>query len=203
MNKGLPEEKYDVVIANHALHHFVELEKLFDGIHRCLRKDGFFITCDMIGRNGHMRWPEALELVHEFWKELPRNYRFNHQLQRSEDLYQNWDCSVDSFEGIRAQDILPLLVGRFHFDLFIGYGNVVDVFVERGFGPNFDADAEWDRSFIDRIQACNQQALEAGRVTPTQMIAALCTTPRETKVYKHLTPEFCLRRTDELRSDSD
>ncbi len=28
---------------------------------------GRFIVSDMIGRNGHMRWPEALAIVQEFW----------------------------------------------------------------------------------------------------------------------------------------
>jgi 2-polyprenyl-3-methyl-5-hydroxy-6-metoxy-1,4-benzoquinol methylase len=107
-NTWQPERSYDAVVANQALHHVVTLEGLFANIRASLRPDGIFVTSDMIGRNGHMRWPEALEIVHEFWRQLPESYRYNRQLKRYEELYQNWDCSTEGFEGIRAQDILPL-----------------------------------------------------------------------------------------------
>ena len=58
---GSPQGQYQIVMANQALHHFVELEMLFDKVFQVLAVDGFFLTDDMIGRNGHMRWPEALE----------------------------------------------------------------------------------------------------------------------------------------------
>ena len=57
---------------------------------------------------------------------LPASYRFNQQLQRYEEIYLNYDCSVDGFEGIRSQDILPLLLQNFHFDVFVAFANVID-----------------------------------------------------------------------------
>ena len=81
-----------------------------------------------------MRWPEALFQVNELWRELPERYHHNRQLRRMEPEYENWDCSKEGFEGIRAQDVLPELLKRFHFKLFVGFGNVVDIFVDRSFG---------------------------------------------------------------------
>ena len=66
-----------------------------------------------------MRWPEALELIQGIWKFIPDHYKTNHQLKRVEQQYQNWDCSKKGFEGIRAQDILPLLVKKFSFRSFL------------------------------------------------------------------------------------
>ena len=100
------------------------------------------MTDDMIGRNGHMRWPEALVILDGLWKELPNSYKYNHQLKRLEVQFDNWDCSKEAFEGIRSQDILPLLIKKFQFDLFLGFANVVDVFVDRSFGHQTD----WPRS---------------------------------------------------------
>jgi hypothetical protein len=54
-----------------------------------------------------MRWPEALELVTELWKELPTKYKDNCLLKRVQLEYENWDCSTEGFEGVRSQDILP------------------------------------------------------------------------------------------------
>ena len=194
-NDWHPENSYDIVIAHQSLHHVVNLEGLFTSIENGLRDDGIFITSDMIGRNGHLRWPEALELVHEFWKELPEAYRFNQQLKRQEDVYENWDCSVEGFEGIRAQDILPLLVDRFHFHLFLAFGNIIDPFVDRAFGHNFNADGEWDRNFIDRVHARDETEMLAGNIKPTHMLAVMGKHPVSApKYHPPLSPEFCIRR---------
>jgi ubiquinone/menaquinone biosynthesis C-methylase UbiE len=189
--------KYHVIIASHSLHHFVELEILFDKIYDALHEEGFFITNDMIGRNGHMLWPEALELVNEFWSSLEDKYKYNHQLKRFEPILENWDCSKSGFEGIRAQDILPLLVKKFKFELFLGFNNLISVFVGRSFGHNFDASNERDRTFIDHVAQLDDDYIEAEKIKPTQMIAILTKEQKmPIKTYKHLTPEFCLRLPD-------
>ncbi|MBN8477588.1 MAG: class I SAM-dependent methyltransferase [Burkholderiales bacterium] len=188
------EGPYDAVIANQSLHHIVELERLFDGIVRSLAPTGRFIVSDMIGRNGHQRWPEARAIVDEFWTELPPAYRVNRQLRRTEQRFLDWDCSTSGFEGVRAQDILPLCVERFGFDLFIGFANVIDPFIDRGFGPNFDADAPWDRAFIDRVHARDEAEIRAGRVKPTHMFAVMTRGPGAGVHHDGLSPADAIRR---------
>lgn len=196
-NQWQPTRGYDVVMACQSLHHVVELEHLFDAIASTIGDRGIFVTYDMIGRNGHQRWPEALSLLQEFWCELPESSRYNLQLRRQEHEFQNWDCSVEGFEGIRAQDILPLLIDRFGFKLFFAFGNLVTPFIDRSFGHHLDATSERDRDFIDRVHARDQAEIEAGRIKPTHMMAVM-TNDRsaEPRVYKHLTPQFCVRRPD-------
>lgn len=197
------DRKYDGVMANQSLHHMLELERVFDEIRGSLHSNGYFVTSDMIGRNGHQRWPEALEAVHRFWKQLPREYRYNHQLRRYEDLYKNWDCSNEGFEGIRAQDILPLLLERFHFQLFIGFSNVIDVFIDRAFGHNFDGSSPADRDFIDRVHAYDEAGLRDGTLKPTHMMAVMATRPVASPAYSRgLSPEFCVRKPDKHSSGS-
>jgi SAM-dependent methyltransferase len=171
LNSWIPETQYDVVLSNQALHHIVNLEGLFSHIERSLAAGGRFVIIDTIGRNGHLRWPEALGLVREFWRKLPPSYRYNLLLDRYEEMFEDWDCSQDGFEGVRSQDILPLLVERFPFQLFVGYGNLLDPFVDRSFGHHFNAEAEWDRDFIDQVHRRNEQGLATGELKPTQMAA--------------------------------
>ena len=173
INSWRPKHKYHIVMANQSLHHFVELEVLFDKIYQTLHPHGYFVTDDMIGRNGHMRWPEALAVFHPLWKELPERYKYNHQLRRVEIEFDNWDCSKEAFEGIRSQDILPLLIKKFHFDLFVAFANIVDVLVDRSFGHNFDTNNEWDQEFIDRVHAMDDLNIENGTIKPTHMTAAM------------------------------
>ena len=192
-NEWKPEHEYDAVIANQALHHVLKVEELFAQIKRSLTPGGTLIVSDMIGRNGHQRWPEALGIVLELWRKLPPSYRYNRKLDRYEEMYQNYDCSGDGFEAIRSEDILPLLLQNFHFHLFVAFANVIEPFVDRAFGDNFDADAAWDRAFIDAVHQRDEQEFASGRLKPTHMLAVLGTQPDTMLFHAPLTPQFSLR----------
>ena len=193
-NEWTPTHEYDAVIANQTLHHVVKLEELFAKIKTSLKAEGSFIVSDIIGRNGHQRWPEALDIIHEFWRKLPPSYRFNRALQRYEELYENWDCSTEGFEGVRSEEILPLLLSHFHFKLFFGFANVIEPFVDRTFGYNFDASAPWDRSFIDDVHQRDESEILSGRIKPTHMLAVMSRHPVTPMIFRApLTPQFCLR----------
>ncbi len=197
-NAWKPGHRYDAIMANQSLHHVLELESLFTSIEAALLRHGRFVTSDMIGRNGHMRWPEAMEVIHEYWRQLPEYHRWNVQLGRQEELYEYWDCSKEGFEGIRAQDILPLLIESFAFEFFFAYGNIIDPFIDRSFGPNFDANSASDRELIDRIHARDEVELRAGTVKPTHLMAAMRkhTYHGERLHRTGLPPEFCVRHPD-------
>jgi SAM-dependent methyltransferase len=198
-NEWQANKQYTAVIANQSLHHIVNLEGVFSEVRASLGDEGVFIISDMIGRNGHQRWPEALQVVHEFWRELPKEYKYNHQLRRTERLYENWDCSTEGFEGIRAQDILPLLIEHFNFEVFVAFGNVIDIFVDRGFGHNFNPNKPWDTDFIDRVHSRDEQLIRSGEITPTHMMAVLRKSEVELPFYSRgLTPSFCVRKPGEL-----
>lgn len=189
-----PRGPLAVCMANHSLHHIDELELLFDRVKAAIDPDGVFLINDMIGRNGHQRWPEALEQVQSIWKSMPDRYKYNHLLRRFEPEYLDWDCSQDGNEGIRAQDILPLLLERFHFEVFVAFANLVDVFIDRAFGHNFDPESEEDRAFIDRVARLDEELIDIGVVKPTHMIAALRSRPvGRTIRVRHWTPEFSVR----------
>ena len=194
-NKWRGRRRYAGVMANQSLHHVLLTWNIFSTrSKRSLHAHAYFVTSDMIGRNGHRRWPEALERVHEYWQELPSDYRYNRQLRRHEESFQDWDCSVEGFEGIRAQDVLPLLLERFNFRLFIGFANVVDIFIDRSFGHNFSVEQEWDLAFVDRLHATDERGLAAGTLTPTHMMAVMtpeATTPCVSS--RGLTPERSVR----------
>lgn len=195
-NHWNPVGIYTGTMANHSLHHVVNLEGLFGAIKGSLHWSGKFVVSDMIGRNGHQRWPEAMEVVHRFWREMPDSYRYNQLLKRHEPLYINWDCSNEGFEGIRAQDIMPLLVQRFDFEVFIAFANVVSPFIDRCFGHNFDASADWDKAFVDRIHEADEEGFRSGKLKPTQMFAVL--TPGRAAHHRYsrgMSPEMALRVT--------
>lgn len=194
-NEWKPKTSYSGIMANHSLHHVVNLEDLFDGIKNCLDSSANFVVNDMIGRNGHQCWPEALTVVDQFWKELPETYQYNHQLKTHNLEFTNWDCSLEGFEGIRAQDILPLLLGRFNFKYFFGFANVITPFIDRGFGHNFDSSSEWDKSFIDRVHDADESGFHGGTLKPTQMLAVMTNEQISSSLYvRGLSPQMSVRR---------
>lgn len=188
-------ESFDGVIANQFLHHIVELEFVFEQVERALKPDGLFMTIDLIGRNGHMRWPEAMAIINPIWASLEKRYKYNHQMKRVDEEFVNWDCSTEGFEGIRAQDILPLLVDRFNFKVFLGFGNLTDIFVDRGYGHNYDPVSEKDRNFISALATRNDYLIDTGFLKPTMMFAQMGKGSYNTRTFKHWTPEFCIRDT--------
>jgi SAM-dependent methyltransferase len=199
LNHWTETQRYAGVMAHHTLHHIVELEELFARIRQLLVDDGVFVSVDMIGRNGHMRWPETLAWVERIWAFLPEKYKFNHQFGRKVEPYLNWDCSKKGFEGIRAQDILPLLSKNFSFTHFAAVGGIIDVFVERGYGHNFERDVSGDVGLIDFIQQLNETLIDKGEIKPTMLFAAMKKEPspgQATRIYKNWTPEFCVRTPD-------
>jgi SAM-dependent methyltransferase len=175
----------DVYLANHTLHHVVELEHLYAQVYAGMDPDGVLLVNDMIGRNGHVRWPEAALAVHRIWAQLPERYRYNRSLGRVDDVYPDLDCSLGGFEGIRSQDVLPLLLGRFHPEIYVTFANVIDPFVDRVYGHNFDGSREEDAAIIDAIASADEAGLDAGIYTPTHLVgtfrrgAVECRYPRQ------------------------
>jgi SAM-dependent methyltransferase len=185
---------YTACLAIQSLHHFVELEAVFAKVRQAIAPGGWFVVHDMIGRNGHMRWPEALRYIEEIWDQMPDRYKYNHQLKCFDAEYVNRDWSRHSFEGIRAQDILPLLLEFFYFEVFVGFGNVIDPFISRAFGPNLKPRRQDDRDFIDKVARLDDRLIDEGTVKPTHLIGILRTEPvAEMKYYGARTPQHCLR----------
>ena len=195
LNSWQDRRKYDVILAIQCLHHFVELETIFQNVSDNLEDNGYFITHDMIGRNGHQRWPETLKIVRDFWQQLPEKYKFNHRNQQIEETFINRDFSQHNFEGIRAQDVLPLLTQTFNFELFVFWGGAIDPFISRAFGHNYDPNISRDRAIIDKIQKVNEDLLIEQAIKPTQTIATMRKEkPAKNQFLYGLSPSACIRQ---------
>lgn len=173
INQKFPQTDAQIVIANHSLHHFVGLEFIFDKVLEQIGDSGAFIVNDMIGRNGHQRWPEVHKLVNSFWKLLPHEKRIDRIHRVPKPVFEDFDCADGTFEGIRAEDILPLCCDRFQFERFLGFGGVPDIFLDRMYGGNFDTEGEFDIAFIDALEDVNSILLMAGVIKPTAMFATM------------------------------
>ncbi|MDB5358837.1 MAG: protein of unknown function, putative Methyltransferase [Rhodospirillales bacterium] len=142
-----------------------------------------------------MRWPEALPFVQGAWNLLPKEKKFNFHARCYEyGAFVNYDCTSNGdFEGVRAQDILPLLIDRFGFSKFVAFGNLPDIFVDRAYGKNFSPDDAADRRLIDYLEQLNAHLIDIGVIKPTMMLACLRPEPVDC-LYDRWSPEFSVRR---------
>ncbi len=168
LNDPQIDHKIDVVLANHSLHHLVELEKLFEHIAERSNDNMIFLINDMIGRNGHVMWPNAHVVVKEIWRRLDQRFKLNDYSKRYDLQPLNHDCSQDGFEGIRAQDILPALISVFDIEMFFPFATLINRFVDRSYGNNFIAEDAHDRQLILDILALDVELLKAKKLAPTQ-----------------------------------
>ncbi len=188
-------EPYSLIIANESLHHLGEPALALDKLAACLDAEGTLLTSTPIGRWDRMESPVAAEMVEQIWKLMPESYRHTRDLEKLERRYPANAASEQSRPWSRCSALLPELMSRFHFEVFIAYGNVINAFIDPEIGPNFDPDNKSDRSFIDQVAALDDGKIDAGLIPPTHLLAALRTSPVwETTVYRHWTPEFCLGR---------
>jgi SAM-dependent methyltransferase len=195
-SETLLTDSADVVIANQMLHHVTDLEDLFASVRDSIGQRGIFLSSDMIGRNGHMLWPEALAIVDRMWPLLPDKYKYNKCLNRFESQYSNWDNSKEANEGIRAQDVLPELLKHFQFERFYAAGNLAIALFGRHFGYNFKPDDEEDRSIIDAISQLDHILIDFGYLKPVLMYASMSNRGRKPEYFRHWSAEFCARRED-------
>src|SRR5262249_246324 len=110
------------------------------------------------------------------------------------------DCSSEGFEGIRAQDILPLMLRHFHPARFFATGGFVDVIVDRGYGHGFDAENPEHLALVRCIAALNDVLLDAGLFKPPLMLASFTDGggfrgTRE-RFYRNRRADNCLRQAD-------
>ncbi len=167
--------QFDVVLASHSLHHIVALEKLFAAIDAAASEQFIFLVNDMIGRNGHVMWPATSSVVRTIWDTLDRKYKYNAYWKTYDDEPMNHDCSSEGFEGIRAQDILPLLIQWFDCEMFLPFATIINRFTDRGYGHNFHPDDPQDRDLIMRILDLDLALLKEKKLAPVQCLMKLRT----------------------------
>ena len=195
LNRWQPHGSYDAVLANQSRwdHKNDGSTEINDAVSLYTTRFGGRTPAGTAIRN---RAP-GVSIVEEFWDTLPPAYRIDRQRNLQEGRFPDTDYSTRGFEGIRAQDILPLLVERFAFDAFVGFANVIDPFVDRSFGPNFSVERDWDRDFIDRVHARDEAALGSGEITPTHMLAVMCVGREgENRFVDGRSPRQSIRRPD-------
>jgi hypothetical protein len=111
-----------------------------------------------------------------------------------DQVFIDRDQSIDGFEGIRAQDILPKLAKYFGFKTFLAWGGI-----QRYFLAGIMAEIMMLRTMKVPLSLTSSNLkdllIDVGYLKPTNMCATMVidqsTTPES---FRHWTPDFCIRR---------
>lgn len=163
----------DVILVNQFFHHIEKLEWFCAQAKTALAFNGRLLTSDVIGRNGHLLWPDVRIEVDHFWEQLPKSRKVDRSSGRLCEVYQEVNHAAYSSEGIRAQNIVACLSACFDFQLFLSYGAIIVPFIERRFGGNFDPESREDCEFIDRVQQRDAALFDEVRIPASNMLAVL------------------------------
>ena len=141
---------FDIVMFVSGLHHVVEIEHVLETVMELLVPNGeFWIVGEAIGRNGNQLWPEALDAANRIFSRLPDRLRRNASTGKVDSTVPETDFSANSFEGIRSEEIEPLLLR--YFDPLEMYRK--NCFLWRLVNPdyfnNYDLNNQGDRHIVD------------------------------------------------------
>ena len=161
---------YDLIVCRSSLHHFVELEHILTQIKQGLSPEGQLRAIgEGIGRNGLMLYPETARVAQAIFSSLPPRLRFNHYTKQIDDVVPNYDHSHGSFEAIRSEDILPLLMSIFTPVEYIVFDAFVSLLLDWQYGPNYDLGQEMDRSLVSLITEMDIQLITHEILRPTAL----------------------------------
>lgn len=148
----LSPDTYDFIIVRSSLHHFIELEHIFEQINCALKSDGeFLVIGEVIGQNGEKLYPQTKEMAQKIFDILPPKFRYNNYTKKTDKIIPDDDFSKNSFESIRSEDITPLLEHYFQTTEHVTFDAFLSLLLDFRYGPNYDLKNDLDKSLVDMI----------------------------------------------------
>jgi ubiquinone/menaquinone biosynthesis C-methylase UbiE len=163
------EAAYDVVFAKAALHHVEELERMFDGVRRCLRPGGRLVTIDFFGPDRFQWTDRQLDLANRFLaEEIPEPLL--HRADGSVHRNITRPCiaqmiAVDPSEAVRSADVYPLLASRFEIERqFDAGGTLLNLIFDGTVVNNFQAGDPAHDALIEKAFRWERELMARGEI---------------------------------------
>lgn len=132
---------YDIVLAEHSLHHFASLKRILFKINNFLKPNGYFIVNEFVGP-ARFQWTDRqLEVVNGLLSILPLKYRikWNSSSIKSEVFRPSRLSMIlsDPSEAVESSRIMPLLYDIFNMIEVREYGGTILHLLFNGIAHNF------------------------------------------------------------------
>ncbi|HZT05250.1 MAG TPA: class I SAM-dependent methyltransferase [Steroidobacteraceae bacterium] len=153
--------RYDVVLFEHSLHHFSNVDRVLDGVRRILKPDGLLIVDEFVGPR-RFQWSAAqlafadaiLACLPRALREMPGGHRVKTRHYRAGELLM-W--LNDPSEAIESNRIEPEIHRQFRVLRALPYGGTISHLVFHDIAHHFAGDdpdaARWVRLVLDAEDA--------------------------------------------------
>lgn len=154
--------RYDLIFAHAAVHHVINLEYLFAQIAGGLSDRGVFHLVEVVGENRRLIWDSNEQLANALLDTLPRDLIGDDRLAVPYD--------EEGMEGIRQEDILPLLRQSFEPLFEYRHGAFMRFLcTHNNLGKRLDPADERARRCLDFLIETDRSAVRNGILEPLEL----------------------------------
>ena len=174
--EDLPSAAFDAVFVQAAIHHFFDIEPMFELMHRVLKPDGLLIYDEYVGPDHHLYDDHVIAIMNRIDACLAPGYRWDHLAKHERqgvpkpDL--QWMLQHDPSEGVHASQILPLTYRFFDVIDRRDYGGSITRPFFTGILPNFDWNDPKDQT-VARLVVLLERLLVEGGAIPSYQTAVV------------------------------
>ena len=176
LQEKLEDASFDAVFVQAAIHHFFDIEEMYQLIHRVLKPGGLLWFDEYIGPDHHMYDQHVMDLMNEMNDCLAPNYRWdhlaNHERVQIPKPSLEFMMQHDPSEGVHASRIMPLTYQYFEPIYRQDYGGAVMRPFFSGILPNFDWTDPKDQT-VARLIILTEQILTRQGVIPSYHTAVV------------------------------
>lgn len=129
MNASIEPHSYDAIFITAAIHHFFEIEEMFQLMHEALKPDGLLVYNEYIGPDHHLYEPEVMEIMDNINGCLDERYRYDCLRENIREevprVTLEWMMNTNPSEGVHSSMILPLTYKYFNVEFRGDYGGTI------------------------------------------------------------------------------
>ena len=176
LTENLPDGTFDMVFVQAAIHHFFEIEAMYQLMHRVLKPGGLIWFDEYIGPDHHIYDAHVMAIMNEMDDCLAPQYRWDHLAKHTRQHVPipslEFMMQHDPSEGVHASRIMPLAYQYFDISFRQDYGGAIMRPFFTGILPNFDWADPKDQT-IARLIILFEQVLTRNGVIPSYHTAVV------------------------------
>ena len=170
MKDNLETGTFDVVFVQAAIHHFYQIDEMFELMHRVLRPGGLLIYDEYVGPDHHLYETEVMKIMDEINDCLAEEYRWDVMRKETRTAAPRATLEqmlhLDPSEGVHSSRILPLTYKWFDVVYRGDYGGSIMRPFWVGILPNFDFSSDPKDQTVARLVILMEQFLTRYGVIP-------------------------------------
>lgn len=153
---------YDMIFAHAVLHHVINLEMLFDQIIQGLNDGGILHLVEVIGQNRRLLWEDNERFANLMLDVLP------HELTEGARIQASYE--QEGMEGVRQEDIVPILRERFETLYEYTHGAFMRyVCTDERFSRHLNPEHKLGKRYLDLLIDIDRSAVRNGILRPLEI----------------------------------